>query len=307
MPRVFFHQVIPARDPCPDSLRDSQMTESANIYESRVRQTQPLVVYGMHRSGTSLMVRLLADVGVHMGTWLSRDAEAVHFQRLNRRIYAAAGSDWATADGLLYRMRSEAFVTRQTELTRRRLFGNASFAGRRSAISGFFGRPLLDKIRQGGAVCWGWKDPRTSLTLPIWLRIFPHGRYLHVLRNGIDVAISVHRRSQKQQRKLRNRLFPLDYSPATLDFAYSFRLWETYVSAAQEHQHLVPPDQYLEMRYEDLLEEPEEQLRRVLAFLGHLTEDDDLRSACRQVDKGRLNNSRYAVGYQAQIRAPAGR
>ncbi len=278
------------------------MTASGNSLESRVRQMQPLVVYGMHRSGTSLMVRLLADVGVHMGTWLSRDAEAVHFQRLNRRIYAAADSRWATVDGLLHEMESEAFIARQTELARRRLFGNAPFASRRSAISGFFGRPLADKIRRGGTVSWGWKDPRTTLTLPIWLPIFPRGRYLHVLRNGIDVAISIHRRSRKQQRKLRNRLFPLDYSPATLDFAYSFRLWETYVSTAQKHQHLIPPEQYMEMRYEDLLEEPEEQLRRIVSFLGHPVGDDELRTACRQVDESRLDNSSYAADYQAEIR-----
>jgi hypothetical protein len=238
-----------------------------------------------------------------MGTWLSRDAEAVHFQRLNRRIYAAAGSKWATVDGLLQEMRSEAFIARQTELTRLRLFETGRFPGRRSVISGFLGHSLWTRVQQGGMLSWGWKDPRTSLTLPIWLRIFPQARYLHVLRNGIDVAISIHRRSKKQQRKLRNRLFPLDYSPVTLDFAYSFRLWETYVSTALEHKHLLPPEQYLEIRYEDLLEQREEQLRRVVDFLEHPVGDESLSAACRQIDRSRLDNSRHAASYEAEITA----
>lgn len=277
------------------------MEATTGSNESRIRQMKPLILYGMHRSGTSLTVRLLADVGIHMGTWLSRDAEAVHFQRLNRRIYAAAGSTWADIDGLLHEMRSEAFVAHQIELTLRRLFGCSSHVCKRPVIAGFFGRMLWAKIRQGDAVTWGWKDPRTTLTLPVWQRVFPHARYVHVLRNGIDVAISIHRRSRKQQRKLRNRLFPLDYSPATLDFGYSFRLWEAYVSRALEYQQLLPPEQCLEMHYEDLLEEPEVQLRRLLGFLEYPVGRDRLAAACRQVDRNRLDNTHYASSYETEI------
>lgn len=282
---------------------DSRLGRESRGYESQVRRMQPLILVGMHRSGTSLMVRLLADVGVHMGTWLSRDAEAVHFQKLNRRIYAAAGAKWATVDGLLQEMASEDFVARQTELTRRRLFDRGPFPRQGSLVSGFFGKQLWGRIQRGDAFSWGWKDPRTSLTLPIWLRIFPQARCVHVLRNGIDVAISIHRRSKKQRRKVRNRLFPLDYSPVTLDFAYGFRLWETYVCRILEYRDLLPAGRYMEVRYEELLEAPEEQLRRLVVFLEHRASDDELSAACRGVDKSRLDNSRYAMDYQAEIQA----
>ena len=55
--------------------------------EDQLRQSQPLIILGMHRSGTSLAVRLLTAVGIHMGSHLSRDAEAIFFQKLNRRIF----------------------------------------------------------------------------------------------------------------------------------------------------------------------------------------------------------------------------
>lgn len=271
-----------------------------------LRQMQPLVLIGMHRSGTSLSVRLLTELGIHMGSWLSRDAESVHFQRLNRRIFAAAGSKWGSVDALVEAMRSDGFVESQTEATRRGLFEGAPFPGRRSVIAGFFGSDLWRQVLASKPVVWGWKDPRTTLAIPVWTRIFPRARWVHVLRNGIDVAISTHRRSKKQQRKLRNRLFPLDYSPRTLDFGYSFRLWEAYVSFAFEYKDLIPPEQYLEVRYEDLLAEPEIQLRRILdhfleGSVHHPIEDDRLSAACRLIDQSRLDNSRFAAGYREEI------
>jgi hypothetical protein len=265
-----------------------------------IGQAQPLVLLGMHRSGTSLTVQLLEDLGVHMGTWLSRDAESVHFQRLNRRIYAAAGSKWAEVDSLIGQMRSPAFVERQTEATWCALCeGRLPF--RRSVLADFYGRELWAALGRGELLPWGWKDPRTTLTFPIWLRIFPEARWVHILRNGVDVAISIHRRSQKQVRKLRNRLFPIDFSPATLDFGYSFHLWEAYLSFLLDHKDLIPAGCYLEIRYEDLLAEPELHLRRLLEFAGFPVTDQALTAASQRIDADRLDNARFAVSYRQQI------
>jgi hypothetical protein len=263
----------------------------------------------MHRSGTSLIARLLADTGIHMGSWLSRDAEAVHFQRLNRRIYKAAGSTWASVDGIVGKMRSPAFVGKQAEATERRLF-RERVPGLGSPLARFFGGCLWGQVRRGqadgqGVPAWGWKDPRTTLTLPVWVRIFPGGRYLFVLRNGIDVAMSMHRRSRNQQGKLRNRLFPVDYSPATLDLVYCFRLWEIYVSAALEHRALIPATQHLEVRYEKLLAQPETQLRRIVEFSGHQVSDEQLAEACKRIEQGRREHADHAACYDEQIEALA--
>src|SRR5262249_34346914 len=42
-----------------------------------------------------------------------------------------------------------------------------------------------------------WKDPRTSVTLPHWLRLFPGARLLHIRRDPDAVARSLHRRAQE--------------------------------------------------------------------------------------------------------------
>lgn len=281
------------------------MDSLSQEHENRFKQSEPLILLGMHRSGTSLVVRLLAELGIHMGSWLSRDAEAVHFQRVNRRIYGAAGSKWGQVDSLLEAMRAPSFVQEQTRVARQAIFQEKRLPGAKTEIERFFGPELWPKVRQGEFPAWGWKDPRTTLVFPIWLNLFPNARWVHVLRNGIDVAISVHRRSLKQERKLRNRLLAIDYSPATLDFGYSFHLWENHVSFVLEHQHLVSPERFMEMRYEDLLAEPRAQLQQLARFARHPVDEDRLLAACQMVDRSRRDNWAYASAYQDEIPALA--
>src|SRR6185312_10633330 len=76
----------------------------------------PLVVIGMHRSGTSLAAAMLSDMGVYMGPasgepdgipgeQFLRDgyAEAVAFRDLNEQLLAAAGASWSCPEPFLLR------------------------------------------------------------------------------------------------------------------------------------------------------------------------------------------------------------
>jgi len=240
-----------------------------------------------------------------MGTWLSRDAEAVHFQMINRRIYRSAHSDWAEVNALVEAMQSVEFLDQHVDAAEKALFHARHLFQRRPPIVDFFGAERWARVYNGASLAWGWKDPRTSLTFPVWLRIFPQACIVHVLRNGIDVAISIHRRAERQRRNLVKRVARLDYSPATLDFQYGFHLWETYVSFVLAHTHLIPPERYLEVRYEDLLVEPVAQLRRVVGLIDHAVEPDRLVAACERVNAARLDNSRYAARYRQDIRVLA--
>jgi hypothetical protein len=280
----------------------------------------------MHRSGTSLVVRLLADMGIHMGSWLTRDAESVHFLGLNKRIFQDADSNWGQVDPLVKAISSDVFIEHQVEIMQRALFNeklsdfikyfnpilkaealrlalsdDMAFVKQNALIAVFFGRQLWESINQDKFTTWGWKDPRSTLTFPIWLRLFPNARFLHVVRNGIDVAISTHRRSQKQKRKVYKRLLPIDYSPNTLSFEYCFELWERHVAFVENHRYLIMPDRFLEIRYEDLLSDPFENLNRILTFIDHPINEALRLETCSQIDPSRLDNSVYARPYLEQI------
>ena len=269
--------------------------------EDQLRQSQPLIILGMHRSGTSLAVRLLTAVGIHMGYHLSRDAEAIFFQKLNRSIFQEVDVKWGYVDPLIKAMRAQSFIEEQTRIMLSALFKEKRLLGGEIKISEFFGSHHWHEVKQNKLGYWGWKDPRTSITFPIWLRIFPKAKVLHLLRNGIDVAISTHRRSIKQHRNFLKRSLPFDFSPITLDFEYCFRLWEVYVSFVLENKHLISDDHYLELRYEDLLSEPEKHLRSITEFMAYPVQDEKLNAAIEQVNRSRLDNSVFASNYRQQI------
>jgi hypothetical protein len=269
------------------------MSLSYQALESQLRDAHPAILIGMHRSGTSLTTRLLVDVGVHMGRRLSTNAESIYFQRLNRRILADVGARWDQIEPIVEAMRSDGFCGAEEAKLRRALF-------RGRGMTSFFGRDLWASTRRGESVAWGWKDPRTTLTFPIWQRLFPGARFVHVIRNGIDVAISIHRRALAASRHWKKR-FLGDLSPATARFEDCFHLWEQYVAFALEEKHLIDPERYLEVRYEDLLRAPHEHLEQIVNFLGHPINPELIQATSKRVDQSHLDNSRNAEPYQDVI------
>jgi Glycosyl transferase family 2/Sulfotransferase family len=145
---------------------------------------RPLIVAGMHRSGTSCLASLLHRGGCRMGdTLLPADAhnrpgyfEDLEFLDLNRRMLAATvpadrpgHADWGWAEDAdpsgIEAGRLDAFVAEADALVARRR----------------------------GAGCWGWKDPRTSVLLDFWDARLPDARYVFVYRSPWDVADSMQR------------------------------------------------------------------------------------------------------------------
>ena len=54
----------------------------------------PIIVTGMHRSGTSLVSRLLILNNVYLGSKLDVNYESIYFQRINKWILSCNGSTW---------------------------------------------------------------------------------------------------------------------------------------------------------------------------------------------------------------------
>ena len=67
---------------------------------------------------------------------------------------------------------------------------------------------------------WGWKDPRNTFTLDRWMDLFPKARIVHVIRNGMDVALSLN---------MRNKVEGEVQAEQLTDLKFCFQLWEQYV------------------------------------------------------------------------------
>lgn len=100
---------------------------------------------------------------------------------------------------------------------------------------------------------WGDKTPMYMQRLPLLERLFPDARYVHLIRDGRDTAVSF--LSMAAGIVTRTWAHPKN----AREFACQ---WRTEVEAARALGARVG-DRYLEIRYEALVAEPEPELRRI--------------------------------------------
>jgi len=102
---------------------------------------------------------------------------------------------------------------------------------------------------------YGDKTPLYMQHLDVLPHAFPDAQYVHIVRDGRDAALSM----LAMRRKPR---FNLSRPRGVGDFACA---WDREIRDARRFGRTHP---YLELRYEDLVAEPEARLRDVCAFLG---------------------------------------
>ena len=125
---------------------------------------------------------------------------------------------------------------------------------------------------QHGAARWGDKTPTYTSHIDLLHCIFPRARFIHLIRDGRDVALSV-----------------LDTwgRRAHVDLVFAAHTWKRRVTEAQRSVERLRPELFLELRYEDLVVDPGPQLRRICRFLDedfhpnmlqfHLTAEESIR------------------------------
>lgn len=112
------------------------------------------------------------------------------------------------------------------------------------------GLPAPAAYDKAGKLYAGEKHPGYSFVMPHVERLFPDARFVHIIRDGVDVASSLLRVVPK-------------YFP---DAAHALEWWVQVVDAAQSGGAGVA--HYHEVRYEALAADPAAALSGVCAFLG---------------------------------------
>jgi len=130
------------------------------------------------------------------------------------------------------------------------LAGQRSFAGLTAEIFEAW-------ARREGKPRWGDKTPGYVREIPLVLSLFPDAQFLHVYRDGRDVARSV---------------LPMNWSPGNAFCAAE--LWRDSVRAGRAAGRTLPEGRYMEVRYERLVSDPEPVMRDVCDFLGEDFDSD---------------------------------
>jgi hypothetical protein len=201
-------------------------------------------VFGSGRSGTSLLTRMLD----------AHSAIGVPYEsHLYNRIYPLIRGNTNLGDEAT-RRRLVRLILRTSPLQhwspRPTLEGTLA-AIRRPGFHGIVEGLLNGWAASRGKPRWGEKTPAHTLCWRTILDGFPDLKVIHLVRDGRDVALSF-------------RSAP--FGPKHVYQAA--RHWTTYLAAAEAAQAALGERAFLTVRYEDVLESPERELRRICAFLG---------------------------------------
>ena len=234
------------------------MTETTGVCKQEI-----ICILGMHRSGTSALTRVLNLIGVELGADEALTTEPVAD---NPKGYWEHHELTAISDAILKRH-------------------CGSWDEPPLLPPGWETAAAIDDLRQraqqliqnqfAAVQLWGWKDPRTCLTLPFWQQLLPDMRYVICLRNPLDVARSLEHRDQ-------------------LPAAKSSNLWLTYVSSALRHTEGKPR---LVIFYEDLMDDCLRELQRLAGFLGkpERAQQADVQEAGQEFIEKQLQHYRASI------------
>jgi len=264
------------------------------------RDGAPVIILGMHRSGTSLVARILSRLGLFVGAHIDGHHESIFFRARNQMLLERCGGSWdrpLPIQALLDQPDLRDAAVRQLRSSVR----SAAF------LQHLGPRRYLRRLRGRAIGPWGWKDPRTVLTLPLWSEVFPEAALLMVRRNGVDVAASLTTRARARSealgagvfsrpaaptRRILNLVRPVERTPSEsislrcLDLDESFGLWAEYVTEA-ERRYDEHPGKRVVVRFEDLLEEPAGVLRELAAFSGLDPSEAAIEHAATTIDPTR--------------------
>ena len=240
-------------------------TSCVTVNHSRVN---PVFVVGYPRSGTSLMCRLLLDhLGVNFGPKASLSSACIGAWNVTA-IFARPPSASAFED-----LSEERFFERTTS-------GSASTSTRRARTRASSAVSCRVR-RESGSPEIGGQD--ASADLPVLRQLFPDAQYLHIVRDGRDAAASMMRTAFGAKTALE-----------------AAREWTGAVGRIQRFGRELPPDHFLEVRYEDLIANPAEALRRVARRLPR-------RRRTQENDRGADYSFRAElldIGPRARVAAP---
>lgn len=194
----------------------------------------PVLVVGMHNSGTSILAKILHKSGVFLGNSMNHYESHFFSIFVNDSLIMQGEKNW-------------------TKLPIMSIDEVMSFS---ETIGPFVNKYwIVDYLQWGydGVSMWGIKDPRLCVLLPLYLNIFPAAKVVHIRRNPNDVAASLCLRNKRGVGRYDN-------------FEHWKQLTLAYTDRVVRYSGKVCA--YHELQYEDFCTTSEDVVQKLFDFLG---------------------------------------
>lgn len=213
----------------------------------------PLIIGAIGGSGTRVITRIIRHTGFFMGTNLNVSEDAMEFVDFYDR--------WI----------NRFLCVKEVSLT---VVDTAQMEGE-----------FLDCVARHRALIpiehmnWGWKEPRSIYLLPFVHRLFPRMKFIHLIRDGRDMAFSS---NQNQLKKHGEAVLDSKYAsyPQPIQTAV---LWSKINLMASDYGEKNMRDRYLRIRFEDLCRDAKTTTQMIYNFLD-LGKKDDIDTVLMEVN-----------------------
>lgn len=255
--------------------------------DKKFQREDPIIVLGMHRSGTTMLGECLSQLGIFLGKECEVHGESKFIMKCNEDVLYYSHSVWDDTRNLPFLYEHPSRVQKFTEKLKKQVSSDAF-------IDSYIGLENITKFYEH-KIPWGWKEPRTTVLWPLWQDVFPKSKFIFLYRNGVDVAESLRKREPSQV-DIVNKLYP---SLRCMELQRAFKVWEEYNELYYSLREQNPSTEVLEICYENLLENPIQEFEKIMNFLGLNIESELIKKVT-----GNINSSRaYSYAKSPELKA----
>jgi sulfotransferase family protein len=211
-------------------------------------------IVGAPRSGTTLLRRI---VDAHPDVAITKETHWI--VQLLRGEHAASTTSPVTPELLARLLSHRRFARLELDPARLESLVAAdepvSYAELVTAVYDSFGE-------MRGKRLVGDKTPRYVRHIPTLHGLWPGAKFVHLIRDGRDVCLSV--RNWDKENRFVTRISTFEEDPISTIALW----WEQLVRLGREDGASLSDDLYYELRYEHLVATPDEECRKLCSFLG---------------------------------------
>jgi hypothetical protein len=213
----------------------------------------PVVIGALGGSGTRVIPAIMRDAGYWMGAWVNPKTEdAMATRYFLQRYFDCAVRDTPDCNNDLYRACSAAVAAHR------------------------WGMP-------DATAPWGWKNPRCMWVIPFLSRIYPGMKFIHVVRDGRDMALT----NNKNLLRKHGDFLLEDEATKQDEVNAQLELWTKGNRTARLDGERCLGENYMSMTYEELVLRPRETIQRLFEHLEMDVSDAFLDKAQGQVRPSR--------------------
>lgn len=209
-----------------------------------ISEKKPFFIFGCGRSGTSLLSRMLNQHS-HLAVPYESHLFNTFFPLL--KYYGNLSEEKNRRRLISDILMTDVMNDWKPKLNITEILSSV----KENSFGGIFDSILTTWASKNNKIRWGEKTPHH---VDYWDKIsqkWPCAKVIHIYRDGRDVALS-----------LKNARF----GPKTI-YANAY-YWKNYLERVNQLKNKIEPTKFFEMSYENLLENPETELKKLCDFLG---------------------------------------